>query len=648
MREFILIKRGYLQISSASKNYVYLNAKLLNNFGVVVDKPETLNERNVATVSEFFGVDIPKGFYSNPQHLKYFTVEELCFEQFISYLQIAINGNFCLDEDVFKRVEVFQKVLPEYQQGKEIKLRKFSMITKEKADELLLNLANDLCKYTRPWSVYEFTEFKWLYLNGYYKNQYLLCRDNAIEMFLEYKNANFAKMLDKKDVVKLSTEKFGYKEKLVISDDYKIILEVAIKNAKDCPMSLKQAKYFNTLLKKFGETQNFVDNSKSPYKEAINLIKQNKILDAAKVFAKNGSLLERNLVFLLSRANFQEAAEIINLIDVKNPIVLTQLLQGILNDEYNSKRYFVFYNNHRIKFHEETDKEFYFRKSKLSVGTKRFLAKTLEQKIQEYYSSKPSLGKIYISKNFKKVGLPLNTSAMGMGLDVLPTGSRLKIKAEYIRTFCYWHDAFDIDTSVIFVNEKGQRYRSYWGNFSLRQFGEKSLCSGDNRNKDGAEYYDYDIKELKELGFKYAIYAVYGYGSTLDSGSIYCGYQNKTNLETQAWDAKNIELKIHVKGKSRGYIGFALDLSTNEVIILNQILATDSQVVDTNIVDSVQKYLNKDYLKTFNMYKVLCYCGEVVNTPEEADIVFDEHYTPTKNQQLIKPFDIEKLVNLLK
>lgn len=649
MKNKILIKRGYLIGGTPSKNLAYLNAKLLSEFGVIVDKPHMLSANNLETVSSFYGVFIPDGFYKNPQHLKYYSVEELCLEQFVSYLQIEINGERCLDEQVFKRVELFQKMLPQYETGDEIKLRKYLIITAQQAEAILLDIAADLCKYTRPWSADELAEVKWLYLNGYYKQQLLLCRDNAAALFLEYKTAHFAKMLDKKDVVKMSLSEFGYRHELDFSDEQKTIFEAAVKYAKDCPLSIRQAKYFNTILKHVGVVNtNPANNAASPYKEAINLIKQHKIIEAARVFAANGSLLERNLVFLLSRANLKEAGEIVDMIKADNPLVLIQLLLGIVNDNNNQNRTFVFYNNKRIKTHVETDKENKYRKSVLSVGIKEFLIEKLEQKIKEYYSNKPSLGKIYIADEFKKIGIPLNTSAMGMGLDILPTGSRLNITTNYIRTFCYWNNAFDIDTSVIFVKENGERLRSYWGNFSAKLFGEKSLSSGDDRGRSGAEYYDFDINELKSLGYKYAVYAVYGYNSTLDSGKIYCGYQNKNNLETAAWDAKNMELKIHVKGKSRGYIGFALDLSTNEVIVLNLVLATDNQVVDTSIVDSVIMYLNNDYLQAFNMHKLLTNCGEVVDNPQDADVVFDNNYTPTETQQQIKTFHIEKLVKLLK
>ena len=566
MRDKILIERRLLEIDNPSKNAAYLSAKLYNQFGIIVDKPMMLSKNNVETVADFYSAKIPEGFYKNPQDLTYFSTDELIIEQLVSYFQIAMNGEKSLDEEVFKRNEVFAKALPNYSAGKEIKLRKYELISKEEADNKLLSIVNDLCKYTRPWSEMELSEFKWLYLNGFYNEQYLLCRDNAISLFLEYKNEYFAKMLDKKDIVKMSLNKFGYQKKLDFSDDDKTIFALAIKNAKDCALSLSQAKRFNAIIRKVGISIPKSDNSKSPYKKALKLLSQKDVIGAAKTLANSGSLLERNLVFLLSRASFEEGREIVNMVKSDNPIVLIQLLLGIINDDYSKSREFKFYFNKRLKSHTETEKEHQFRKSVLSLGIKNFLIDEFNKKIKSYYESKPSLGKIYIADHFKNVALPLNTSAMGQGLDVLPTGSRLKINAEYVRAFCYWYNAFDIDASVAFIKDKDDISYMYWGNYSKMSFGKSALCSGDCRAKDGAEFCDFRIDELKELGYKYAVFTLNGYGSQLDHGEIYCGYQNKNNLDTAAWDPKNIELKINVKGDSRGYVGFALDFEITKLL----------------------------------------------------------------------------------
>lgn len=649
MKDKILIKRRVLRITDGSReNAAAYAVKLLNQFGIIVDKPKYLSAANVKTVADFYGTNVPEGFYKNPQDLQYFSADELLIEQLASYFTVEICGERSLNEEVFTRKPVFAKALPDYEEGKEVKVRNYRMLTEEECETLLSEITADLCGYTRKWSLDESAEFKWLYLNGYYDGEYLKCKDNAIEMFLEYKNRAFARMLDKKDVVKMSVSKFGERKTLDFSDDDSILFAVAVDCARDCPLTKKQAKYFNSIVKNAKLNAPKATNEGSVYKRALGKLKSGDVVGAAQVYAANGSLLERNIVFLLSRSSAEEALQIANMLKSDNPIVLIQLLYGISVDDGTSKRVFAFVNNRLFKTHEETDYEFTYRKSVLKPEIREILKQTLYSKIREYYSGKPALGKIYISEQFKKVALPLNTSATGTGLDVLSTGSRLPIRGEYLRTFCYWSKAFDIDASVIFVKDNGESACLYWGNYSKKEFGKSVLCSGDDRSANGAEYCDFKIDEVLKLGYKYAIFCLNGYGSTLDEGEIYCGYQDKSNLKTRAWSAKNIEFKIHVKGKTRSYIGFAFDFENRETVVLNRLLNSDFRVVDLSSVKNVEEFLNADYLNVFNMFALLSMRGETVDCAENADVVFDADYLPREDQRAVRPFETEKLVALLK
>lgn len=648
MKEKILIKRGLLQDGGViDKNAPYLATKLLNQFGVVVDKPELLSQSHLETIASFFGVNIPKSFYNNPQDTKHFTCEELLIEQLVSYFKISYVGTNSTNENDFDRVEIFKKVLPNYKDGDEMVLRTYKIISNIECNDFLYSLVDDFSKYTRPFSQDELNEFKWLYMNNFYCDQHINCKDNAISLFLEYKNINFAKMLDKKDVVKLSVQMKGELPNFTFDENEKTLLNVAISNAYDCPLTKKQAKYFNTIAKKVGAKITKEDNSDSPLRLCKELIKKDEVVNASKLLAKNGSLLERNLVWLLSRATPSESMEILELIKVKNPIVLFQLISGIINDEYSEPRTFTFTKNNKVKTHTETENEYRYRKSHLSIGTKNMLRKFVSNEISSYYKNLSPLGDIYLSDEFKNVAIPLNTSATGSGLDILPTGSRLPIKNDYIRAFCYWKNAFDIDTSVIFVHKTGRRDVAFWGNSNEKQYGESYLCSGDDRSANGSEYSDFKISELKELGYTHAIYTLNGFNSNLNSGEIYCGYQNKSDLDTIVWSGKNIEMKINVKGDSRAYMGFAIDFETNEIIVLNQMMSSDDRVVNASDMKIIKPVLNKDFLNEFNMYKILSYRGNLVNDPHLAKIVFDRDYIGNENQNVIKPTQIEKLVGFV-
>jgi hypothetical protein len=424
-------------------------------------------------------------------------------------------------------------------------------------------------------------------------------------------------------------------------------------------MSKKQAKYFNTLINKVGMQAKVkpATNERSPYAKAQALLNSGNVLGAAKVYAANGSLFERNIKMLLSRANPAEALEIIKMIPAKNPIALYQFVTGLMEDN-GGNRTFTFTKNRLVKKHTETDYEAKWRKSRLNEGTRKMVHDATFAQIEAGYRAQPSLGKVYVSPDFFKIGVPVNTSASGKGIDVLPAGSRIPVRGSYIRTFVHWEHAFDIDSSLIIIDKAGNMDRMYFGNYFSRSGGTDCLgydinFSGDITSPTGTEYYDINLPELKAKGIKYIIQTFHGFCSNLDSGEIYCGYQDKTDINTKAWDPKNIELKIHVKGDTRAFMSFGIDLETNEVVIFNMLLDDDARVVSTDLSDTVKKYLSSSCLE-LNMGLVATYrASEVVATPEEADVVFDATYTSAVDpetgkatQKVVRPYEVERLVGL--
>jgi hypothetical protein len=410
-------------------------------------------------------------------------------------------------------------------------------------------------------------------------------------------------------------------------------------------MSKKQAKYFNTLVKYTKADVKKANNKQSPNRIAVEKIKAGDIIGAAEVYAKSGSLLERNLKFLLSRANPVEAVKILDMLSDKNPIVLYQLMTTIMSDNEEA-RTFTFYAKNRIKKHAETDYEARWRKSRLNDATKKLVHDTCLEKIAQHYKASESLGKVYIDDNFYKVALPVNTSASGKGIDVAPTGTRLPITAPNIRTFVHWEDAFDIDSSVVVYGVNNNvidtvNFHSYYE----KAFGNDLLFSGDVTSSTGTEYFDLKLEGLKNRGVHKVLFTFHGYCSTLNSGEIYCGYQQKTDLMTKAWDPKNIKLKMHVKGEKRAYLGFIVDLDAMEVVVLNLMTDDDSRVVQGNEGDTVKAYFDSSKLE-LNMGLIAEYLGEKVETPEEADVVFADDYKPIEGQTVIRSFDTEKLVAL--
>jgi hypothetical protein len=619
----------------------YLNAYLLANFGIVVDKPAFLSRDMVKQIDEEFHLNVPKSFYDNPQDTKYFSCEELLLEQIVSY--------FAYGSDL-GRIEIFKKDLPDYVVGDELKLRTFYILTLEEAEKVLQEIADTYCAYTRPFSIDELKEFTILFNEGF-EIKDIKCKDNIFTLLTFDKS--FARFLDKKDIVKLSIQKFGdkasFNNKKAIQADLDLIASY-IPYVKHCPMSKKQAKYFNKITSLCGIKQKIKEsNIESPDKFAFALMNDGDVIGAAKVYAASGSMLERRIKMLLSRANPMEAVEILNMIPASNPIVLYQLMSNLTKDDNDARTFTYFYNN-KVRVHRETEYEAKWRKSKLNENTCKFLAEACLTKIKDYYKSLPSLGKIYVADNFYKLGMPTNTSASGKGIDVLPIGSRMSVNGTKVRTFVHWKKAFDIDSSLIIVDKDDNLSSMGWFNYSGKGFGSDILFSGDITGSEGAEYFDVDLEALAARGCKYVVQTFHGYCSKLDSGEIYAGYQNKENFNTKAWDPKNIEMQFRVQGDSRGCVAFAIDIQNREVIILNQIIDCDDRVVRPEGFKTIEKYLQPDYLDV-NIGMIAECRGEVVNTPEEADVVFDDKYTQEAfedagitKQAIIRSYELEKLV----
>lgn len=635
----ILIKRRVLIVDSAYEKKelsAYYNAFLLANFGIVVDKPDLVTKGMINDIAELYRLNVPSSYFKNPQDMKYYTKAELFIEQVVSYFLA-----YGLEDS---HVEVFKKDLPEYTVGDELKLRDFKIVSHPEARLILIEILKDYCNYTHPWSLDEKEEVLELVKSNLYDDFVINCGDNACSL-LDL-SSYFARFMYKKDLVKYSIQKAGERSNLELDPITKATIAEALPLVLDCPMSKKQAKYFNTLVKKVGSSVKKATNFHSPYRIAKEALDAGDVYNAARIYAAHGSLLERNLKMLISRADPITACKILKLLPAKNPLVLYQLVNTILADD-GQARTFAFTKNNLVKHHTETDYETKWRKSKLNDATRKLVYNSCLTLIEEAYKAQPSLGKVYIADNFYKIALPVNTSASGKGIDVVPTGSRLSIKSDYIRTFVHWEKAFDIDSSLILVDNENKLESLYFGNYHAKRYDDDVLFSGDVTSSTGTEYYDIKLENMRKRGYKYIISTFHGFCSNLNSGDIHCGYQDKTDLNTEAWDPKNIAFQMHIKGDTRACVGFAIDLETREIIILNLMRDSDCRVVGPADYKMIEKYLSSSALD-LNMGTVISYRGEVVSSPEEADIVFDDNYkSEDENQKVVRSYETEKLVAII-
>ena len=648
-----LILSNDYQINEDKKQNAYYNAFLLINFGIEILNPEYVDEQVMVLIDELFHLNVPAPFYKSPQDTQYYDSDELLIEQVVSYI--------CGYGTSLKRVELFKEAVPErYVVGDELKLRQYRIINQKEADEVLKQEAIHLALYKRPFSIEEEEMFLYLFDNGYLDDkQEICCRDNIFPLLS--RDIEFARRLDKKDLVKysrdllgdVSTDLEGRYQKYKESEKGIAELEAAIDYVRDCPLSKKQAKFYNKIVKLAKGKKGKEDNSDSPYVVFNKLMKNGEVVEAAKYLASlSGSLLERNIKYIISRCEYDsEVREVTDLLDNDNPVLLFQIFSTLMDDVKGAPRTFRFVKSRVMTTHIENAVETKLRRSTLTDSQKKTFKHAVLAKLFSHYKSLASIGKVYISEEFRNIALPVNTSTSGRGLDVLPQGSRIKFQGDYLRIFCHWDGVRDIDASLVFLKE-GQLKNAVttlhkqtlnWRTYYSHPFQGDALCSGDDTSTCGSEFQDINIKGILKMKYRYAFACINGYGALFNQGSIIQGLQVKDRIDTEPWDPKNIEFQMNIVGDCRSFTGFAVDLAKKEIIIVNA-LSDCGPIVAPEQINIARRYVLPYYLD-FNMFDVLTILGDRVEDPKEADIVFDRDYQPLENQKVVRPYDVAALAS---
>lgn len=633
-----------------------LNVFILTKMGVYVDRPQDLKPSHVEQLATILHERVPAGFYENPQHTKYYSASELLIEQLVSYFIVeCIGGVNSLNSEIFKRIPLFEKELPEYKDGDEMQLRLFAIMSLSDANEKLVSIYKNLAQYTRPWNPTELSTFVTLdtELETAASISLVKSKSNVVALIKTdaKRYSKFAQIFDWKDVVKLSVGFVGERSEVNFSPQHIEILKEITKMAKSCPLTKKQAKYYKTILKKIGQKSSMIgiNNDRSPYRIANVLVNNNQLLEAAQFLSEHGSLLERNIVWLASRTKTNgQLMRLISSLRPKNPLVLLQLVNTLATTVYSQPRVFKFNKNGRAKCHIETGYEALHRKSTLSDEQMSIISASLQAAFESAIKELPKLGKVYADENFKKIALPMNTSANATGLSVIPTGSRIPITSDNIRVFTHWKDVYDIDLSMtaVYDFDTHSTVSLSFHNYHRKDFGDAALHSGDVRGHEGAEYIDINLVKLRELkAYKYLFFQINGYNSLIGP-KVYMGYQNKNDLNTTVWSQKNIALQIKCNAEARVFIGFAIDLETNEIVILNETTASESRVVNNHGVHMYKNVFAPDFLR-YNMYEIAKLRGEFVETPEEADIVLSDTFEKTSDKKVIRSFESDALITLI-
>lgn len=664
-----LFSKHILVAEQKGKDQVLTMYALLNKLNIkIVSGFEHAHPDMIRLCANHLGEYIPAPFYSGfPKSVLELTPEQRLLDQLIHYTITYGYGNFesnCRSafEDARER-----SVFKEADEPKE-----FRILTEAEAVEEFKTICNSLASSTRPLSL-EMLNLLVMAYNTYKWFPTEMGKLNACTMLYYTRDVAFTKFLSLSDVIKLVDmiqwtvyHKRHLNNLNLKNTDRKFITAVLDKILEDqsypandirecvekrrtwkgllhhihyAPKSVQGRVIISLLYKKdiksaYSEFERIMNSSGFKASEAAGYLKNAK---------GNGAVL-RKLNYIMQKANTDE--EIRNVLseldNSASPIIILQMLNMYRNYK-TGNRIFKFTRHDKVYTHKEENRKSYLSQDKINAIISQ-LTLMLENTL------KGRTGKVYIDPEMDNIAVPMNMSAGESGFGILPTGSRLVLpEGKKIRAFTYWEKINDIDLSCFGLDKDFNRTEFSWRNMSWKQSNAITF-SGDVTNgyNGGSEYFDIIIEEIIKHNpeMRYMIFCdnVYSSGRKFSDGYCRAGWMARnTNDSGEIYEPKTVRSAYSITGDTSFAYLFAVDLLKREVIWLNVSDAKEKRIAGTN--DFSWLYDTFTLVETMSIGKLFRLMGEVVDTPEEAELVIGDIET---DKPQIRSWEFEKVIPYLK
>jgi len=249
---------------------------------------------------------------------------------------------------------------------------------------------------------------------------------------------------------------------------------------------------------------------------------------------------------------------------------------------------------------------------------------------------------VFIDRTLYYRPLATNNRASSLALGSATAGTaELVDTSKTVRMYVHWHGRSDIDLSALVINKNNTVQKVGWN--ANKSVGQGAIVySGDNTGyaDKNAEYMDVTISKLSsEVEWVILEARIYRGPNTYAgyNGKARAGWMLRARPEANThWLPETIENAIILNSSSRTSFLSALHVPTGNIVMLDLAMGR-------NNVSSAEDGLKmRSYLETFvtlddgsnevkwdkiNQGHILNLLYNVVDNPEEADIVFDENTT---------------------
>ena len=264
---------------------------------------------------------------------------------------------------------------------------------------------------------------------------------------------------------------------------------------------------------------------------------------------------------------------------------------------------------------------------------------------------KPKLGKVYIDSDFKNFIVPFSLKNASKTTKNIVRGSRISIPKEvnYIRSFIWWtnnlNDRVDIDLSLSLYNENFEFVRKISFTSLKDSFGCHSgdITNGGDISGDGvSEFIDLNIDKVLEVGARYAAFTIHSYTGQKFSELKNCrfGWMNRKGCnDGEIFEPSTVEMLFDIDTNTTQCIPVMFDCKEKQFIwtdmTYSSSFAYSTVEGGINKISELIKAIVNMYKEKPNLYDLIFFNtiarGELVITPEEADIVFSNNQLPFDN-----------------
>ena len=646
-------------------------ASLAKLFNIrITQNPGWASVDMVKTASRNLGEHVPPPFYLGfPESVRNLPIDVLVLDRLLHYVRTYGLDDFSTPKYSLFEEEVVRKCFDE-----ETEVRELAIISEKEALALLQDVVGLLLASSRPLSDSQY-DLVWNYWQDYgYDVVECNCKDTAVRLLIDSRDASFARCLKLSDVIRLVEqlqfqcyESTDIKKLNLRNRDRKLltavldrIFEEGVCDTRTC---LEKRKLWKGLLHhlhykaKNDAAAQFLDDirnneARSVYSEFERLIAAGDVREAVDMLraAKGPGAVLRNLDYLLSRCKFPATADyVLDAIQTDNKILLIQLFLHYCNYDPDERRVFAFQKNGMTIVHEETHEEQGKRKTALKSSMVSKARVRMWEDLEK--ACKGTLGKVYIGQGMNRIALPLQEGTSMGGVGTVPRGSRLPIPdGKKIRAFTYWELVDDIDLSAFLLSGRGEQIELSWRTF---MDADSIVFSGDQTSgyEGGSEYFDIDLKLFKKEfpDMRYIVLCDNVYSGVPFSDCLCkAGYMMRDREDSgEVFEPKTVKSSYAITCPSTFAYLFGIDVETREIVWLNMARNSRERIAGETNMAFLLDYLEIAYTINLDDFARML-ATEVVDDPLMADVVFSDKDEPMREGvELIRSSDIERIIELL-